>query len=108
MTRLVAKLLLLMSVLLMPLAMSPAAASAPADHGAMSHEAKGHCPDPAPAGDFEPGIAPCTMACAAALPAIGPAAAAPLAKAAMPRSAVPLKTLAGVLLEIATPPPRSA
>ena len=108
MASLVAKLLLLMSVLLMPLAMSAAAASGPMDHKAMSHESMGHCPDPMPAADSEPGIAPCTMACAAALPAIGTGASTPEVKAVAPLSAMPMKTLVGILLEIATPPPRTA
>ena len=108
MASIVSKLLLLLSVLLMPLAMSPAVAMAPADHAAMGHEAMRHCPDPAPASDFEPGIAACTMACAAALPAMAPGAAEPRGRDATPLSAVPMKALAGVLLEIATPPPRIA
>ena len=106
MASLVAKLLLLLSVLLMPLAMAPAA-SAPAELASMSHESMGHCPDP-PVQDFEPGIAACTMACAAALPAIGPCATAPLVKVAAPLAVMPPKALEGILLEIATPPPRPA
>jgi hypothetical protein len=107
MTRIAAKLLVLLAVLIMPLGMATAGASAPAS----GHDAgmdMAHCPDAAPAGDAEPGIAACNMVCAAALPAIGPRAAEPQAMSELPQPAPVAKVPAGILLETATPPPRIA
>ena len=104
MTRIAAKLLILIALLAMPLGMS----AAPANE-AMEHEAMSHCADTEPKkGEAKPGIAACTMVCSAALPAIGPVAEMPQSVADVPRPALPLKRLAGILLETATPPPRAA
>ena len=109
MTRVAAKLLILFALLAMPLGMSAASAGVPMDHGATDHTSMSGCADAKPSdGGTEPGIAACTMACAAALPAIGQAAAAPRTLTNAPRTASALKRLAGVLLETATPPPRAA
>ena len=69
MTKLVAKLLVLIAILVMPLGMATAAAPAHEGHNeaAMAME---HCPDKAPAKETKSGFAACTMACAAALPAV--------------------------------------
>ena len=104
MTRIAAKLLILIALLAMPLGMSAAPANAPMDHETMSH-----CADMEPAdSDAQSGIGACTMVCSAALPAIGPIGAMPRTISEAPRPALPLKRLAGVLLETATPPPRAA
>jgi hypothetical protein len=109
MTRIAAKLLILLALLAMPLGMASASAGEQAHHQPANHESMGHCADKEPAkADLEPGIAACTMACAAALPAAGPFAAVRPALAAAPLPALPMKALVGVLLEIATPPPRAA
>ena len=105
------KLLFMLSVLLMPLAMSAApaaAAAAPGQASAHSAPAMEHCPDPAPAQDVEPGIAACSMACSAALPAIGHRAPGPRLVSQPPQDPRAIKMPAGILLETATPPPRFA
>ncbi|MEO7602436.1 MAG: hypothetical protein ABIS39_04120 [Sphingomicrobium sp.] len=105
MTRIAGKLLILLALLTMPAGMSWAGASAPAGgHAAVMGMT--HCPDPAPAADAEPGIAACTMVCSAALPAIGPSASEPQSVSELPLPMLTMKILAGVLLDIATPPPR--
>jgi hypothetical protein len=95
------KLLALIAVLVMPLAMAPAAAS-PVHQASMPME---HCPDQAPRHD-QGGIAECTMACAAALPAIPTKQDAPLVVASVPSQASPTRHLHGLDPETATPPPR--
>ena len=98
------KLLLLIAMLLMPLGMVPAAA-APAHHY-MAGGAMGHCPDQAPSHGKKAGFAECTMACAAALPAMDtPDAQGPLIAADPPRLAG-TDMLTGLHPETATPPPR--
>jgi hypothetical protein len=68
-TRFLAKLVLLCSMLLMPLGMSAAATSAP-HHGTAAHAMPvEHCSDQQSGSQSKSGIADCTMACAAALPA---------------------------------------
>ena len=65
---LVARLLVLVAVLLMPLGMGPATAAFA--HPAMPMDmAKAPCPEKSSQHDMKNGIAECTMACAAALPA---------------------------------------
>lgn len=105
MTRIAAKLLVLFALLTMPAGMSWAGTSTPSGgHEAMMDRT--HCPDPAPAADREPGIAACTMVCSAALPAIGPVASELYNLSELPLPALTMKMLVGILLDIATPPPR--
>lgn len=105
MTRIAGKLLILLALLTMPAGMSLAGANEPTgDHEAMMERT--HCPEPAPAADHEPGIAACTMVCAAALPAIDPGTSEPHGLSELPLPALTMNALVGVLLEIATPPPR--
>ncbi len=105
MTRIAGKLLILLALLTMPAGMSWAGASAPTGgHEAMMDGA--HCPDPAPTADHERGIAACNMVCAAALPAIEPGTSEPHSVSELPLPTLTMKTLVGVLLDIATPPPR--
>ena len=103
----VGRLLVLLAVLLMPLGMAPAAASAsPVDHHAMAGMAMEHCPDQSNKHEHNDGLAMCSMACASALPAQE------LARDEMPlrhhQLVGPTMTqrLHGILLEIATPPPK--
>ena len=105
----IGRLLVLFAVLLMPLGMAPAAASAPANHHAtMAGMAMEHCPDQSSKHDHNDGLAMCSMACASALPAQD------LARDETPlrhhQLVIPMmvQTLHGVLLEIATPPPKFA
>lgn len=62
------KLLVLIAVLIMPFGMSAAPASN-AHHAPATSMPMGHCPDQGSRHDSKGGIAECTMACAAALPA---------------------------------------
>lgn len=103
-----ARLLLLVAVLLMPLGMSAAPGAVPAHHGAAAAMPMQHCPDQPPAKSGQPGAPECTMACAGALPAadIGFAAAEPAST--LPAQPALVASLSGILLEIATPPPRRA
>lgn len=102
----VSKLLVLLSVLLMPLAMSSAPAATPSHadlHGVMAME---HCPDEGSTPELSPGIAACSMACAAALPAFATAVGEQMLPGAPPRGVDEPRALAGVNPESADPPPR--
>jgi hypothetical protein len=98
--------LLLLALLVSPLAMQPAAATVPQGHATMASTMPGHC-DPAPASKAHlPGE--CAMACASALPATDlPSLAAPLREPAAVRQAQ-VALLSGRILQVATPPPRTA
>jgi len=108
MIRLLAKIALLLSVLMLPFGMGTAAAAAPmTEHHAAMMMPMGHCPEPAP-GHRPTGVAECTMACAAALPALDRP---PLTRfrpleRRFTRAALP--ALTGVVTETATPPPKTA
>ena len=66
------RLILLLAVLIMPLGMAPAQASS-AQHSPAASMPMSHCPEQSDRHDGKSGIAECTMACAASLPAsIGP------------------------------------
>jgi hypothetical protein len=98
------RLLLMFAVVLMPLGMTPATA-APAHHDMAS---MGHCPDQTPGHDQKAGFAECTMACAAALPAVeAPAAQGSMIGGETPRLAA-ANRLHGLHPETATPPPRAS
>jgi hypothetical protein len=103
----VLRLLALISVLLMPFGMSAAPASPATGHHAASMPMD-HCDGEPAQSEDRGGIADCAMPCSAALPA------ADLQPAALERivrnSTEPLveRMLAGVLMEIATPPPRAS
>lgn len=98
--------LLILAVLaLMPLGMMPAGAMAATEH----HEAAmaGHCQDEEET-DNSAGFAQCTMACAAALPAIDAPVEADVAMTACPLAVTRIVHLSGLEPDIATPPPRLA
>jgi hypothetical protein len=101
-----AKLVLLVAVLLMPFAMAPAAASAPHQETAIG-TAMGHCVDQHQREQSNRGIAECTMACAASLPATGAAVMAPIVVVEVLSPSVTTHRLQGLHPEIATPPPRA-
>ena len=98
-----AKLLLMFAVLLMPLGMAPAAAA----HRDMSVAMPmGHCPDQSSDHHSKGGITECTMACAAALPAV---VSSPADQSFVAREAVGTvfaNPLHGLHPETATPPPK--
>jgi hypothetical protein len=107
MALMLSRLMLLVAVLLMPLGMSPAAA-APVHHDMAAGMPMGHCPDQAPGDDKKSGFAECTMACAAALPAVeAPPAELAIVPAELPRLAL-TDRLHGLHPETATPPPRAS
>ena len=105
MTRIAGKLLVLLAVLIMPASMSMAGTSASV-HSHDAAAASEHCPDSAPAADLEPGISPCNMACANALPAIDAPVAAEVAAPNCPLAVSEISPLDGLHPDIATPPPR--
>jgi hypothetical protein len=101
------KLLAFVAVLLMPFGMSAAPAEAHHRHAAAAMPME-HCPDGQPKSEGSGVLHSCTMACSAALPAADcPPVAAQLVTRppAEPRFVPPL---AGIELEIATPPPRDS
>lgn len=99
------KLLMLAALLFMPLGMAPASAVAP--HAPeMAGMAMGHCPDPAQGHDRKSGFAECTMACAAALPALEKPQGERLLILCEPAPAYRAQQLNGIHPETATPPPK--
>jgi hypothetical protein len=98
-------LMLLLAVLLMPFGMSPAVAAG-SHHADSAAMAMGHCPDRQQHGDMKGGIAECTMACAAALPAGNPAQAGPLTIVCEPAAPARAERLPGIHPDTATPPPK--
>ena len=111
MAGLVSKLLLLIAVLLMPVGMS----AAPASEASSAHDdghsgmAMQHCPGESSQPDGgEAGIAACTMACAAALPAFDAPMASCAQLADLPAAARAIVALAGLNPEFADPPPRDS
>lgn len=104
MMRLFARLMVLLAVLLMPLGMAaPASAHAGTDMAMMAH-----CADKAPAQQQPTApLAACTMACAAALPAMQARADEPPPIAAPVIAADPAPRLDGLHPDTATPPPKA-
>lgn len=108
MTAALLRLLTLLALVLVPIGMTsaPAAASpTPASH----HMAAGHC-DEQPEDDQAPAskmdcAAMCATMCTA-LPAMDAAAPNPLLKPKAPRTIAVAKPFDGIILELATPPPR--
>ncbi|NUR14145.1 MAG: hypothetical protein HOQ20_20215 [Bradyrhizobium sp.] len=100
--RFIARLALLVAVLLMPFGMTPTVGQPTVSPGASMP----HCPDPLSRDHRKSGIAECTMACSAALPAVGVAVEEPLAITPA-RPTIALATiLRGILPDISTPPPK--
>jgi hypothetical protein len=93
-----------MALLLMPLGMAPAAAAP--QHAMAMDMPMGHCPDQSSHHDMKGGIAECTMACAAALPAADLANHEPMLIACEPILFSSTEPLHGVHPETATPPPK--
>ena len=103
----VGRLLLLLAVLLMPIGMAPAAASA-SHHQVMAGEGMEHCPDRSNKHEQDGGLAMCSMACASALPAQELVRDEISLRRSQLVSPMVAQTLQGILLEIATPPPKLA
>jgi hypothetical protein len=107
MTRMIAQLMVLVAVLLMPLGMAPAAAGA-GHHQAMASMPMEQCPDQAPSRDVKHGFGECTMACAAALPAVDARRDQPALIICAPVAANASHALHGLHPDTATPPPKRA
>jgi hypothetical protein len=97
------KLLALLAVLLMPLGMQPAVAAPARHHAALPMQ---HCPEQTPGHDVKGGLAECTMACSAALPAADLASEQPGLLPCVPTEAAAAAVLHGRHPDPATPPPR--
>ena len=104
---LIARLLLLVTVLAMPFGMTPAAAT-PGTHQPMANMPMGHCDRPVSGRDKKSGIAECTMACSAALPAVSAPRSEPPMIVCMPVLPAAASSLNGLHPETATPPPRKS
>jgi hypothetical protein len=102
----IVRLLTLVAVLIMPFGMAPAVAAP--QHAAMAGMTMEHCPDQTPADQGKNAFAECTMACAAALPAIDrqPEERHMIVREPVERLAV--RCLHGLHPETAAPPPRTA
>jgi hypothetical protein len=102
--KMLARLILLIGVLFMPLGMTPATAAA--HEHAMSGMPMGHCDDGSTKHHAKGGIAECTMACAAALPAADTPNddIAPIGR--MPIRPEASQVLHGLHPDTATPPPK--
>src|SRR3982750_3643122 len=104
MTRLIARLLLALAVLWMPSGMT-AAYSAPHESPA-TEMPMGHCPDEQRGHDRKVGIADCTMACAAALPAAERTGSTAVIRPVTLIVTAQPQRLHGLHPETPTPPPR--
>jgi hypothetical protein len=89
-------------VLLMPFGMT-AAVAAPHEPAAMAME---HCPDQPANSHGKSVFEQCTMACSAALPAAERPGDEPLLVVSAPLAPAITRALHGIMLEIATPPPK--
>ena len=102
--QMIAKCLLLLAVLLMPFGMTPATAGA----GDGPAAAMRHCSESGDVHHGKGGIAECTMACAAALPACMMHPPQPLEIAPSQQALAPTKLLGNVPPDTRTPPPRQS
>jgi hypothetical protein len=98
------KFVLLLGVLMMPFGMAPV--NAGTAHQAMAGMPAGHCPEQSSGHERKAGIAECTMACAAALPAAVASADDPPVMVTCPCLALPSESLHGLHPDTATPPPK--
>jgi hypothetical protein len=102
------KLITVLAVLLMPLGMAAAPAALPAGHHAVAGAIE-HCPDSQlPSPDLAGGLAECAMPCASALPAWDYPPPTESPRPQQPAERRIEHRLTGVLMEIATPPPKTA
>lgn len=105
MTRLASRLLVLLAVLLMPLGMATAAT--PVHHEQMAAVVPmEHCPDETSQHEMKGGLAACTMACSAALPAVAFAGSGFTSLASVILAPASTVFLHGIQPETVTPPPR--
>ena len=102
----VLRLLALVALLLMPFGMAAAPAESAVQHHPAAAMAIDHCPDQQSGDDRKGAVGDCAMPCSAALPAVelAPADSPPGRSAPMQLAVEPVLT--GLVLEIATPPPK--
>jgi hypothetical protein len=106
MIHLVRTVVLTLAVLFMPLGMTAApAVASPADHHSASMQMQ-HCPEQAPKHSGKAGFVECTMACAAALPAIEGGRPEPALIVCLPDMSSAVRQLHGLHPDPATPPPK--
>ena len=98
------RLLAMVALVLMPFTMTSAPAEA---HAAPSAMAEGHCSEHPDAPAAPADMTQCMLMCAA-LPAAEPAAISSPVELRAPRAVAFAKPIHGIILEIATPPPRIA
>jgi hypothetical protein len=98
------RVLTILAVLVMPFGMVTPAAAAHHQSAASAMPLQ-HCPDEQQRSDA-PGIAQCTMACAAALPAPGSFGTGGPKIVCAPEPPAPPHALHGIQEDIATPPPK--
>lgn len=100
------RMLVLASLMLMPFGMAAAPAAPVQQHPMATQMQMQHCPDGDQKQHSGGALATCTMACSAALPAVAaePGPCVRVEREAVAQSLAPV--LAGIELEIATPPPR--
>jgi len=101
--KMLARILLLLSVLLMPMGMTPAGA---AHRQAMASMPMGHCDKDTSRHGMKSGVAECTMACSAALPATDARRDDPVPVASAAIRPITAEVLQGIHPETATPPPK--
>jgi hypothetical protein len=99
------RLLALLAVMMMPFGMAAAPAASAHHHPMAAAMPMKHCPEVPARHAAQMGIGACTMACAAALPAVDLSRALPLIVSAPDFPGI-AKRLEGHQPEIATPPPR--
>ena len=102
------RLLTLVALLAMPFGMAAAPAEAADRHHASAPMPMEHCPEGQGSDELPTGAAKCAMPCAAAIPPADLAPVAAQAAAASPDRPQLQVPLTGILLEIATPPPKVA
>ena len=100
------RLLTMIAVLLIPFGMAAAPAAAIDGHHSSSSMTVEHCPENAPADAVSGGPADCAMPCSAAVPPAKLSAARSGDAASLAVEPILERALAGILLEIATPPPK--
>ncbi|MBA3834330.1 MAG: hypothetical protein H0X53_00500 [Sphingomonas sp.] len=106
MSRHLLRLLTMVAVLMVPFGMAAAPAAPSGGHTMSASTATEHCPESNPAEALGDGPADCAMPCSAAVPADAVAA---VKSNSIVQAAAERRfegALAGILLEIATPPPK--
>ena len=102
------RLFTLLAMLMMPFGMAAAEAAPAGQHHSASGAQTEHCPENQPGGDLPGAVADCAMPCSSALPAADVTPVKPEPPVRGPSEPRLQVALAGIELEIATPPPKLA